>query len=115
MIAAIVLASFLEIWMGRIAINPQDGIASYYCCDKLDARGKRFDPTKISCAMRVERLNTIVVVTNLQNGRKIDCPVWDVGPFAQGRVIDLSTAAKNALGCPDLCKVTVRRKGYEGE
>ena len=110
---AVIAATFLEAWYGRVAIPPADGIASYYCCDKLDARGKRFDPTKISCAMRVERLNTVVVVTNVANGRKIDCPVQDRGPFAHGRVIDLSTAAKNALGCGDLCRVTVRRKGYE--
>lgn len=113
MIAAVILASFLDAWYGRIAPPPADGVASYYCCDKLDARGKRFDPSKISCAMRVERLNTVVVVTNLDNGRKIDCPVQDRGPYFGGRVIDLSTAAKNALGCPDLCRVTVRRKGYE--
>lgn len=106
---------FCTKWYGRIAWLPQDGIASYYCCDVLDARGKRYDPSKISCAMRVERMDTVVVVTNLLNMRKIDCPVQDRGPYVAARVIDLSSAANDALECNGLCPVKVRRKGFEGE
>lgn len=112
-LATIAAVTFLDLWMGRIAVNPQDGIASYYCCDKLDARGKRYDPSKISCAHRTERFGSILVVTNIENGLKIDCPTQDRGPYFGGRVIDLSTAAAKALKCLGLCRVTVRRKGYE--
>jgi len=52
-------------------------------------------------------------VTNLENGKKIECPVLDRGPFAQGRVLDFSLGAARKIGCDGLCRVTVRRAGYE--
>ncbi|MEH2497969.1 hypothetical protein V1294_004448 [Bradyrhizobium sp. AZCC 1678] len=38
-----------------------------------------------ACAHRTEAFGTIFVVTNLENGKKIRCPVQDRGPFARGR------------------------------
>lgn len=38
------------------------------------------------------------MVTNLNNGRSIEVTVNDRGPFAKGRIIDLSYAAAQALG-----------------
>jgi len=105
--------TFLDLWYGRISPNPQDGIASVYWQGKTDARGQPFDPYQVSCAMRVERLNTIVRVTNLDNGLAIYCPVFDRGPYHNGRVIDLSLGAARLLKCDGLCNVTIRRKGYE--
>lgn len=112
MFVALIL-TFLDLWYGRIAPNPQDGIASVYWEGAMDARGVPFDPDGVSCAMRVERLNTVVYVTNQDNGRSIYCPVYDRGPFHQGRVIDLSRGAAKLLKCNGLCNVTIRRKGYE--
>jgi peptidoglycan lytic transglycosylase len=107
---------FLDKWYGRIAPAPAHGIASIYWEDFLDARGKRFKPNEVSCAMRTERLNTVVIVINKNNGRRIECPVQDRGPYAQSRVIDLSRGAAKALGCSEkegLCPVEIYRKGYE--
>ena len=60
-----------------------------------------------------EAFGTIFVVTNLDNGKKIRCPVQDRGPFARGRVLDFSLGAARQIGCDGLCRVTVRRAGYE--
>jgi rare lipoprotein A (peptidoglycan hydrolase) len=99
---------------GRIAWPPADDQeASVYWEDTWDARGKRFKPREISCAHRTEAFGTIFVVTNLANGKKINCPVQDRGPFTRGRVLDFSLGAAREIGCDGLCRVTVRRAGYE--
>jgi len=88
--------TFQQMWMGRIARPPADNEqASVYWEDRWDAFG------------------TIFIVTNLDNGKKIECPVQDRGPFAQGRVLDFSLGAARKIGCDGLCRVTVRRAGYE--
>ena len=70
--------TFQEKWMGRIARPPADDQeASVYWEDKWDARGKRFKANEVSCAHRTEAFGTIFVVTNLENGKKIRCPVQD--------------------------------------
>jgi rare lipoprotein A (peptidoglycan hydrolase) len=106
--------TFQQMWMGRVARPPADNEeASVYWEDKWDARGKRFKPHEISCAHRTEAFGTIFVVTNLDNGKKIECPVFDRGPFARGRVLDFSLGAARKIGCDGLCRVKVRRAGYE--
>ena len=106
--------TFQQMWMGRIARPPADNAeASVYWEDKWDARGKRFKPHEVSCAHRTEAFGTIFVVTNLDNGKKIECPVFDRGPYARGRVLDFSLGAAKKIGCDGLCRVTVRRAGYE--
>ena len=106
--------TFQAKWMGRIARPPADDQeASVYWEDKWDARGKRFKANEVSCAHRTEAFGTIFVVTNLENGKKIRCPVQDRGPYARGRVLDFSLGAAREIGCDGLCRVTVRRAGYE--
>ena len=106
--------TFQEKWMGRIARPPADDQeASVYWEDKWDARGKRFKANEVSCAHRTEAFGTVFVVTNLENGKKIECPVQDRGPYARGRVLDFSLGAARKIGCEGLCRVTVRRAGYE--
>lgn len=110
-----VAATFLELWMGRVAFPPSDGVASIYC-DRIDARGKHMDCQAVSCAHRTERLGAVLVVTNTATGKRINCPVLDRGPYYGGRVLDLSPGAAKAIGCTrqqGLCPVTVRRPGFE--
>lgn len=112
-LALIAAVAFVDLWYGRIAAAPSDGQASVYWEGARDARGKRFDPRKVSCAHRTERFETLLVVTNTANGKKVVCPVWDRGPHLKGRVIDLTPPAARAIGCDGLCNVTVRRLGFE--
>jgi rare lipoprotein A (peptidoglycan hydrolase) len=106
--------TFQQMWMGRVARPPADNEeASVYWEDRWDARGKRFKPNEISCAHRTEAFGAIFVVTNLDNGKTINCPVQDRGPFAHGRVLDFSLGAARAIGCDGICRVTIRREGYE--
>src|SRR6476660_10267795 len=92
--------SFQQMWMGRVARPPADNEeASVYWEDKWDARGKRFKPHEVSCAHSTEAFGTVFVVTNMDNGKKIDCPVQDRGPF-----FDFSLGAARQIGCDGLCR-----------
>jgi len=52
----------------------------------------------ISAAHRTLPLPSVVRVTNLENGRSLKVLVNDRGPFAHGRIIDLSRRAAQLLG-----------------
>ncbi len=63
------------------------GKASYY-----GARGH------MTCAHRSLPFGTHVRVTNLTNRRSVVLVVNDRGPYIAGRIVDVSTAAADALG-----------------
>lgn len=48
-------------------------------------------------AHRTLPFNSIVRVTNLNNGKHADVRIIDRGPFVEGRIIDLSLAAARAI------------------
>ncbi len=62
------------------------------------ANGERFQPGWISAAHPTLPLPTYVEVTALDTGRRILVRVNDRGPFAGGRLIDLSRGAAEELG-----------------
>jgi rare lipoprotein A len=62
------------------------------------ANGETFDQNALSAAHRTLPLPSIVEVTNLENNKRIVVRVNDRGPFAQGRIIDVSRAAARELG-----------------
>jgi len=79
----------------------ETGIASWYGpnFDGRDtANGETFDMNRISGAHRTLPLPSIVRVTNLDNGRSLKIRINDRGPFARGRIIDLSRRAAQLLG-----------------
>ena len=89
------------------------GVASWYGRDfhgRPTANGEIFDMNRMSAAHKTLPLPSIVEVTNLENGRKIKVRVNDRGPFARGRVIDMSRAAARRLGFEQngLARVRVR-------
>ena len=89
------------------------GIASWYgdaFHGKPTANGERFDKNRISAAHPTLPLPSIVEVTNLENGRRVELRVNDRGPFVEDRLIDLSEAAARELGFKrkGLAKVRVR-------
>lgn len=42
------------------------------------------------CAHKTLPFGTVVTVTNVDNGRSVNCTVDDRGPFVEGRIIDLN-------------------------
>lgn len=78
-----------------------EGISSYYGEDfhgKLTANGEIFDMYAISAAHKTLPLNSLVKVTNLENGLSITLKINDRGPFIDGRILDCSYGAAKKLG-----------------
>ncbi len=79
----------------------QQGIASWYGRDfhaKLTANGECYNMFAMTAAHPTLPLPTWVKVTNLENNKAVILRVNDRGPFARGRLIDLSYRAAQALG-----------------
>lgn len=62
------------------------------------ANGERYDMYKLTAAHRTLPLGSVAVVHSLTSGRQITVRINDRGPFAKGRVLDLSLAGAHALG-----------------
>lgn len=64
---------------------------------RTTASGERFDRHQLTAAHRQLRFGSCVNVENLNNGRKVKVRINDRGPYAGGRIIDLSEAAARRL------------------
>jgi len=89
------------------ATSTQRGLASWYGESQMTASGERFDRHALTAAHRTLRFGTRVRVTNERNGRSVIVRVNDRGPYARGRIIDLSEAAARALHMIDAGVVPV--------
>ncbi len=79
----------------------EKGIASWYGEEfhrKKTANGETYNMYDYTAAHTTLPLPTWVRVTNLENGRNILVRVNDRGPFARGRLIDMSYSGAKALG-----------------
>ncbi len=79
----------------------ETGIASWYGPNfhgKPTANGETYDMNALTAAHRTLPMPSIVEVTNLENGRKLRLTVNDRGPFAKGRIIDISRRGAQLLG-----------------
>lgn len=65
---------------------------------KLTANGETFNKNAMTAAHTTLPLNSMVRVTNLNNGRAVTVRLNDRGPFLGGRIIDMSEAGAKALG-----------------
>jgi rare lipoprotein A (peptidoglycan hydrolase) len=61
------------------------------------ASGETFDQNDMTAAHPTLPMGTKAKVTNLENGKKVEVTINDRGPFAKGRVIDLSHEAASKL------------------
>src|SRR6202161_3780937 len=78
----------------------QVGTASWYGEDfagKPTASGEDYDMYDMTAAHPTLPLGSYVRVTNLHNGRAVVVKVNDRGPIVEGRIIDLSYGAAQAL------------------
>jgi len=79
----------------------ETGISSWYgpkFHGKKTANGETYDMNTLTAAHRTLPLPSVVRVINLKNGRSLNLRVNDRGPFARGRVIDVSRRAAQLLG-----------------
>lgn len=76
------------------------GVASWYgpgFHGKTTSNGETYNQNAFTAAHKTLPMNTILSVTNLDNGRKTTVRVNDRGPFKDNRIIDLSKAAATRL------------------
>ena len=91
------------------------GYASWYGSESGNrtANGEQFRPGWITAEHTTLPLPTYVEVTALDTGRRIVVRVNDRGPFARGRVIDLSRGAAEELGMKAQGHAAVRVRRVE--
>jgi rare lipoprotein A len=86
-----------------------EGMASFYgesFRGRQTASGERFDPDALTAAHRTLPFGTCLHVENPENGRTVRVRVNDRGPYAHGRILDLSEGAARVL---DLLREGVAR------
>lgn len=95
-------------------VNAQTCQASWYGIGdgfqgRKTASGEIFDTRKLTAAHRTLPFGTRVKVTNLKNGRSVFVRINDSGPYAgKNRCVDLSYAAKNAIGMGGTAPVSLQ-------
>ncbi len=79
----------------------ETGIASWYGPNfhgKKTANGETYNQNDLTAAHRTLPMPSAVRVTNLENGRSLVLRINDRGPFARGRIIDVSRRGAQLLG-----------------
>jgi rare lipoprotein A len=90
----------------------ESGIASLYSTRELGtktASGRALHDGALTAAHKTLPFGSRVRVTNRANGRSVVVTVTDRGPYARGRVIDLTPAGARVLGFSGLTRVTLER------
>src|SRR5208282_6387253 len=94
----------------------QLGTASWYgeqFQGKTTASGEPFDMHDFTAAHPSLPLGSFVKVTNLRNGKAVVVRINDRGPVVDGRIIDVSYNAAQALGFKERGLQTVRLDLYQ--
>jgi rare lipoprotein A len=106
---ALALVSACSVPPGRVRVPSapitdarvsQTGIASWYgpgFHGKATASGDIYNQNDMTAAHQTLPLGSKVMVTNMENGRTAEVYVNDRGPFAKGRIVDLSFAAAQSI------------------
>jgi rare lipoprotein A len=93
--------------------DTQRGVASWYgpkFHGRATASGERYDMNGLTAAHRTLPFGTLLEVHNLTTGQRVRVRVNDRGPFAHGRIVDLSYAAARQIGLvgPGTARVEIR-------
>lgn len=95
------MGQYPEKTTSRQAGYTQTGMISFYADQfhgKKTASGAIFNKNALTAAHRNLAFGTRLKVTNLVNGKSVTVTVNDRGPFAHGRILDLSEAAAREIG-----------------
>jgi rare lipoprotein A len=92
---------------------PQTGIASYFgpeLTGKTTASGTTVKAGAMTAASPTLPLGTTAKVTNAETGQSVHVTVTDRGPYAKGRILDVSPKAAGQLGMKEdgVAKVRVQ-------
>lgn len=96
----------------------ETGIASWYGVPfhgKRTANGAIYDMNALTAAHRTLPMPFQVRVTNLKNGRSIVLTINDRGPYARGRILDVSRRAAQLLGFRKMGTTLVRVEAMPGQ
>lgn len=97
----LILSIILIFGCEPVQAQKHKGKATFYSRRATGARvanGERLHHDSMTCAHRTYPFGTRLKVTNLTNKKSVIVRVNDRGPFARGRIIDLSYGAARALG-----------------
>lgn len=93
------------------AVAASEGGASFYhdsLTGHLTANGEKYDPDESTCAHRSLPFGTLLVIEDVATGKKARCRVNDRGPYADGRIVDVSKRVAKDLGMLDRGVIRVR-------
>src|SRR5436305_8892684 len=91
----------------------QTGVSSYYGGEfegRRTASGAIYRSRRMTCAHRTLPFGTVLRVTDVESRKSVVVEVNDRGPYAKGRLVDLSLAAARKL---DMLKRGVARVTVE--
>jgi len=80
------------------AATAAQGIASFYTEGTKTANGEKFNTHDLTAAHPTLPFGTRLRVTNVSTGQAVTVRVNDRGPYVQGRIVDVSYSAADALG-----------------
>ena len=103
-----ILATVSTLAGTSLPATAQSGAASWYGSGHRTANGERFNPNGLTAAHRSLPFGTRVRVENRRTGRSVVVRINDRGPFARGRIIDLSRGSARALGMGGTSYVSLR-------
>jgi rare lipoprotein A len=95
-------------------VQGEEGIASWYghpYHGRHSASGEIYNMYDMTAAHRTLPFGTQVRVHDLQNGGEVEVRINDRGPFVEGRIIDLSYAAAQAMGMNGIARVRLEILG----
>jgi len=95
----------------RTGQHEMTGVASWYgpgFHGRQTANGETFNENAMTAAHKTLPFNTNVRVTDLETGRSVVVRINDRGPYAKGRIIDLSKRAAERLGMRERGHANVR-------
>jgi rare lipoprotein A len=81
--------------------RPRVGVASFYAgrfAGREMADGTPMDPTADNAASRTLPLGTVAKVTDISTGESAVVTIKDRGPYAKGRLVDLSPSTARKIG-----------------
>jgi rare lipoprotein A len=95
-------------------VQNEEGIASWYgrpYHGRPTASGEIYNMYDMTAAHRTLPFGTRLNVHDLENGHEVTVRINDRGPFVEGRIIDLSYAAAQAMHMPSMAQVRLEILG----